>query len=354
MYLFVHLCQNTDIHTVELYYMKVSVIIPVYNVEDYLESCLQSVCAQTYSDYEVIVIDDCGQDASMAIVSSFVEHNPLMAQKLKVIHHDHNRGLSAARNTGIKASLADFVYFMDSDDTITPDCLEKLVARSSQDGRLVDMVVGNYAFDGTPIGCPRLNVGKPFLNGREYIRAYCKELVYPMAWNRLVRRDFILRHNLFFEEGLIHEDTLWNFQVLQYVKRVGLVEDYTYIYKVRPNSLQSSDNFMRHFQANSYIVGRLAEIMFGCSSLKFNMYVYDFVEQEKLRHMYDCYHSGNMQLVPELYSICRAKPHYSPMVAMLLFGVNKRIRTNIKKRDAHYGRPFDEGLSMFSNLPHTL
>ncbi len=82
---------------------------------------------------------------------------------------------------------------------------------------------------------------------QKYIKAYCKEKVYPMPWNRLVKRDFIIKHGLYFEEGLIHEDTLWNFQILQYIGNVGIVQDDTYIYRVRNNSIQSSQDFSKHF-----------------------------------------------------------------------------------------------------------
>lgn len=333
--------------------MKVSIIIPVYNVGHYLEECLYSISQQTYKDYEVIVVEDCSKDFSKEVLRHCIKEYGFSAEQLKIIYHDCNKGLSASRNTGINASRGDFVYFMDSDDTILPDCIEKLVNASQSMDTTVDMVVGNYLFDGPPIGCPRLHVNKNVLDKSSYIRAYCEEQIYPMAWNRLIKRDFIIQNNLFFEEGLIHEDTLWNFQILQYVKRVGIVEDNTYIYRIRQNSIQSSNDFERHAKANFYIVGKLAEIMFGCS-LKYNMYVYDFVEREKLRHLYDCYRSGNMHLVRDLYSICRIKPHYKPWQAMLMFGFNKKILRKIKRRDLHYNKSYEEGLSIFSNLPNVL
>ena len=336
------------------YGMKVSVIIPIYKVQKYLEDCLASVAAQTFQDYEIIAVNDCTPDFSMEVLDACVEKYHIPADRIRVIKHDKNRGLSAARNTGIRSSNAEYVYFLDSDDTITTDCLEKLVGVAKRSRHRLDMVVGNYAFVGPELGCPHVAVNGQILSGRAYVKAYCKEQIYPMAWNRLVCRKFIVRNNLYFEEGLIHEDTLWNFQVLQYVKRVGIVKDVTYNYLVRANSIQSSRDFEKHFKANSYIVGRLAEIMFGSTKLRFNKYVYNFVEQEKLRHLYDCWRSDNMQLVPELYKVCRTKPHYNPLTALILFGWNKELRERIKKRDAHYRLSFDEGLKEFSDLPNTL
>lgn len=333
--------------------MKISVIIPIYNVQQYIEECIESVLAQNYKDYEIIAIDDCSEDLSIPILEAALKKSDFPKDRVRIIRHENNRGLSAARNTGIKESQSEFVYFLDSDDVITPDCLEKLAMRSTYKGKFVDMVVGNYQFNGPAIGCPRINVGKQYLSRREYIKEYCKEHIYPMAWNRLIRRSFLIKNALFFEEGLIHEDTLWNFQILQYIGQVGIVQDDTYIYRVRQNSIQSSQDFEKHFKANTYIVGRLSEIMFGCS-LRFNKYVYNFVEQEKLRHLYDCHRSGNMHLIRDLYSICRTKPHYRPIIAKLLFGYHEGILRKIRKRDAHYALPFEEGLKVFSQLPYTL
>lgn len=334
--------------------MKVSVIIPIYNVQRYLEECLASVAAQTFQNFEIIAIDDCTQDFSMEVLETCVEKYHIPENKIRVIKHKKNQGLSAARNTGIRNSNAEYVYFLDSDDTITPDCLEKLVGVADRSQKPLDMVVGNYVFDGPELGCPHVSVDSEILTGCEYVEAYCKEKIYPMAWNRLLRREFIVRNNLYFEEGLIHEDTLWNFQMLQYIKMVGIVKDRIYIYRVRANSIQSSQDFEKHFKANSYIVGKLAEIMFGSIRLRFNKYVYNFVEQEKLRHLYDCWRSGNMHLVPELYSVCRTKPHYNPWTAILFFGWDKELRDRIKKRDIHYCSSFDKGLKLFANLPNTL
>ena len=103
--------------------MKVSIIIPIYNVAKYVTACLNSVFNQTYKDLEVILIDDCGQDNSMEIVHNFVESHP-QPFPIRILYHKQNRGLSAARNTGISAAEGDFIYFLDSDDTIASNCIE--------------------------------------------------------------------------------------------------------------------------------------------------------------------------------------------------------------------------------------
>ena len=103
---------------------KISIIIPIYNVEPYIEDCLQSVMRQTYRGMmECILVDDCGTDNSMKVAEQLIKiyNGPI---DFKVLHHEHNRGLSAARNTGIDAACGDYVYFLDSDDWISDDCFE--------------------------------------------------------------------------------------------------------------------------------------------------------------------------------------------------------------------------------------
>ena len=107
--------------------MNVSVIIPIYNVEQYIEECIASVAAQTYKDFDIIAINDCSTDSSLEILRECIDKYNIPKDRISIIDHERNRGISAARNTGILHSTAEYVYFLDSDDTITPDCLEKLV-----------------------------------------------------------------------------------------------------------------------------------------------------------------------------------------------------------------------------------
>ena len=108
--------------------MKISIIVPVYNVEQYVNECFDSIAAQTYKgEIECIFVDDCGQDDSVAILEKLITdyHGAI---KFYIVHHEHNKGLSGARNTGIRHAQGDYLYFIDSDDSIKSDCIEKLVA----------------------------------------------------------------------------------------------------------------------------------------------------------------------------------------------------------------------------------
>ena len=119
---------------------KVSIIIPVYNVELYILKCLESVAAQTMSEgVECILVDDCGKDNSVRIAEDFIRCYQGNIEFV-LLHHEHNGGLSAARNTGVRAAKGEYVYFLDSDDEIMPNCMELLYSRVEKYGT-VDLVV---------------------------------------------------------------------------------------------------------------------------------------------------------------------------------------------------------------------
>lgn len=210
----------------------VSVVIPVYNVRQYVRDCLESVARQTYSNVECLIIDDCSTDDSMSIVSDFL--NQYKGHILfRVINHPRNLGLSKARNTGINNIKGDFIYFLDSDDVISEDCLRVLV--DTQLTTKADIVVGSHMYmknDGTSINyCVREPIGDIFMS--------CDVDWYGHAWNKLIRSNFLKSHSLHFESGIYHEDILWTYQLLCKSPKVGFSEALTYYYKERESSIMS-------------------------------------------------------------------------------------------------------------------
>src|SRR5205085_2446307 len=115
---------------------RVSVVVPIYNVEHYLEECLESLAAQTFQDLEVVMVDDGSTDGSAAIAEAFAARDP----RFKLMTRP-NGGLSAARNTGLEAATGEFLAFVDSDDVVAPDAYEKLVATLDKTGS--DFAAGN-------------------------------------------------------------------------------------------------------------------------------------------------------------------------------------------------------------------
>lgn len=218
--------------------MKISIIIPIYNVSAYIGRCLESVFSQDYADWEAILVDDCGHDDSMEIARTLVAERSL-SDRFIFFKHENNRGLSAARNTGILAASGEYLYFLDSDDYITPDALSKLAGPIKQ--KKADLVVGNFSVEGDSRGIPRLYLNSGFVHPNEVIlRLYTQNAFYMMAWNKLVAKDFLLKHKLFFEEGLIHEDDLWSFELACFASLLAVVRSETYVYVIRANSIQTT------------------------------------------------------------------------------------------------------------------
>ena len=120
----------------------VSIIIPIFRVSDYVERCIISVLRQTYTEIECIIVNDATDDDSMEKCDRVLKKYG-GDKEFKILHHEVNRGLSSARNTGIKAAKGEYVYFLDSDDEITPRCIELLMAAAIKRPD-AEMVVGNY------------------------------------------------------------------------------------------------------------------------------------------------------------------------------------------------------------------
>lgn len=226
--------------------MLVSIIIPIYNVAPYVEKCLRSVMAQTYRKLEVIIVDDCGTDNSMEIVGELLAENENSDMLFKILHHEKNRGLSAARNTGMQAATGDYIYFLDSDDQIAPYCLELMVERAKKYPKCQMVFAGAHVPNGKHrwLDYKHKFYLPEYSDNRDGLqKSMLKRYVLGMtAWNKLISRDFIVKHGLQFSEGLIHEDELWNFQIASYIQTACFIRQNTYLYNIRENSIVTAVN----------------------------------------------------------------------------------------------------------------
>ena len=219
-----------------------SIIIPVYNVEPYIEECLQSVADQTMTEgVECIIVDDCGQDNSMEVVNRFVDGYSGVIS-FKIWKHDKNIGLSAARNTGIKAASGEYIYLLDSDDYIIPECIETLYSIARKNN--ADVVQGAYITASQHLTNAMSTAHPAISEDRRYIKRtlldYDRNAV--MAQNRLVRRQLIIDNALWFKEGIIHEDNYWTFFLAKHVKRMAFCPEKLYFYRETPGSITKSKN----------------------------------------------------------------------------------------------------------------
>ena len=240
--------------------MKISIIIPVYHVEPYIVRCLQSVVAQkNSSDMEIILVDDCGTDNSIALATEFLAG--CKGLDYQILYHSQNGGLSAARNTGLKAATGEYVYFLDSDDVITNDFMQLFSVLQEQ--LFYDFIIGDYRVEGSSSSYPPLLLqeGK-YIGNSSILESFACGEWYMMAWNKLCRRSFLLENNLFFDEGILHEDVSWSFKLACCAQSMYVVRKDTYVYYIRKESIMTSlslekdiDNYNKVFSIiSNYIV----------------------------------------------------------------------------------------------------
>lgn len=259
---------------------SVSIIIPVYNVEAYVEDCIRSVMRQTYTgSMECILVDDCGTDKSMAITARLIAEyqGPI---DFKVLHHTHNRGLSAARNTGIDAATGDYLFFLDSDDILVENCILSLWNKASSDPA-IEMVVGNATvFPKINFDCiqKEFNV-KHAKTNREVRDCYYRSgQLICNAWNKLIKRELIHQHSIMFKEGLLYEDFLWSFYLVKYAANVFFVPEITYLYRRRVGSITESTHLSARAKSeliiHEYILNNLST---GFDKEEYFFYAYRFL-----------------------------------------------------------------------------
>lgn len=236
---------------------RVSIIIPVYNVEPYIEECLLSVYEQTTdTEIECLIVDDKGNDNSIHIAETFVAtHNDKAKTKFKIIYRDTNGGLSAARNTGVKAAKGDYLYFLDSDDTIVPQCIDTLIHLADKYGG-VDLLPALYIRENNEMSQFGRESFPEFSDDRSLIKRSLLDYdkIPVTAANRLIRRELITENNLFFKEGIIHEDNYWSFFLAKYVKRMAFCAEKLYYYRETPGSITKEPNIEKESYAFSTII----------------------------------------------------------------------------------------------------
>lgn len=210
----------------------ISVIIPVYKVEAYLDECLRSVLGQTYPHLEIILVDDGSPDRCGAMCDAWAAKD----SRIKVIHKK-NGGLSDARNTGLDIATGDYISFVDSDDWIEPQFCETLLAALQKEGADVCACSIRSCFpDRAELwGCPSYAVTTPV----ETLAMLYRDTAYPVsAWNKLYRRE--LWDGLRFPVGKLCEDAFTTYLLVHRARKIVQLPQALYGYRIRPDSIMTS------------------------------------------------------------------------------------------------------------------
>ena len=218
--------------------MLLSIIIPFYQVEAYIGACLGALAGVPEADCEILLIDDCGRDASAVIAADYCATHP----NARVIRRAQNGGLSAARNTGLDAARGEYIYFLDSDDV---PCAHELwsLTRAAKEKRL-DVVKARFRFldddTGSLTDGPKI-LPTDVLEGGALFAAQCRDGTYePMVWQCVYRRDFLQENHLRMAEGLLFEDELFQAPALLRAGRAAAFENVILHYRQRAGSIMGS------------------------------------------------------------------------------------------------------------------
>ncbi len=205
--------------------MKISILIPVYGVEKYIEKCARSVFEQSYEDLEIIFVDDCTEDRSIQIVIDLLESYPNRKQQVKIIKHPVNRGLAMARDTAVKVSTGDYIFHLDSDDYLESESINLLVAKLKENPQC-DIVTGSYRC----IYPTRTEI--KITPECENVETVVKGMIsrkYPYhIWNRLYKRA--LYDGLIIPQIDNGEDYVTTCRLFDRASKIAVIDDITYNY----------------------------------------------------------------------------------------------------------------------------
>lgn len=214
---------------------KVSVIIPVYNVENYLAECLDSVIDQTVRNLEILCINDASTDSSLEIIREYADKD----FRIRILQNEQNMGLAYTRNRGLEVATGEYVLFVDSDDFIHSELLETVMKEMGE----AEVACFDYQ-KRNEIGEEKdrhlFNLQEGIYEARDFfITAVERNSVIYSAWSKLYRRDFLVRENLKFADGILYEDIAFNFLCMMKAKKVYCIPEKLYTYRFRNDSIMT-------------------------------------------------------------------------------------------------------------------
>lgn len=276
--------------------MLISIIIPVYKVEEYIDKCIKSILNQTYSNIEVILIDDGSPDNCPQICDNYA----LKDERIKVIHKI-NGGLSDARNAGLHFANGEYVLFVDSDDYVEIDACEQFINCLNNEnpdiitGSAIQIKYGNKIIKMNY----KKNCTNKIISGEEYLLMRMQDEILNMAvWLNLYRRQFLINNNLFFVKGRLHEDEQWTPRVLLKAKKVKETNICFYNYMIRNDSITQVKDKTKNAIDQIQTVNELTKIYTSLENKTLRELLMDYLVMLYLnafyvgrlyRHEYKCY-----------------------------------------------------------------
>ncbi|WP_049547157.1 glycosyltransferase family 2 protein [Streptococcus mitis] len=320
----------------------ISVIVPVYNVETYLEECLDSIQNQTYTDFEVLLVNDGSTDGSQAICERYCKEN----RRFHLLNQE-NQGLSAARNTGVAASRGEFIVFVDSDDMILANYLETLMHYMREDVDIVEsqFTVSNEEFLAKSFKEPSIIFEG---NSQEAVKIFTKHVLNVNAVTKLYRRSIV--EAVPYIDGVIFEDVYCGIGMLKYIRKIIKIDYKGYYYRQRQASIMHrtftpknldiftvSDKLLEMYSDREELLPYIASFLVHLATMHYQDYIrkgnpYAKVYNQKLAE-YVTLTKKNPELARssrliKLYNIC---PKYYNSIVFPVYYAIWKFKNGIKE-----------------------
>lgn len=318
--------------------MDISIIIPVYNTEKYLSSCIDSILRQTNVSFEIILVDDGSSDSSPLICDSY-------ASKYDNIrcYHIKNSGPATARNKGFNVATGEYVTFTDSDDKMEPQMLYKMITAGKK--HHADIICCNYKeIDEEGNITPRNYSNQTYILNHEeaLVHFYSKDKIFSQCWTKLYKKQLLINNHIENDPSLrFDEDIIYNIKAFRYAKTTVIIDEPLYEYTLRGNSLAHGEYYIKH--TDQYIDDSLKRVRITQESVNDESHI---VKEWSNVHIL-LYHNqliGRVATLPKYHSDKRIK------------GIFKYIRNNKKTLNKYYkrcGLSFI-GLLLISYLPSSI
>lgn len=252
----------------------ISVLVPIYAVEKYIERCARSLFEQTYNDIEYIFVNDCSPDRSVDILKQIIPQYPQRVEQVKIINHIKNRGLAAARNTAVSYATGDFILHVDSDDYLEYNAVEKLVEKQKE--TQADIVTGQ-SIQHTTISW--FIMERPqFAEKKNFIQDMIKPTIHHTIWGRLIRKSLYIDNQIKVKEDInIGEDMQVMTQLAYYGNKFVSIPDIVYHYDTR-----NMESYMNSSTKNRKKISRLIQ------------------DKESIKIVYNFFLDNDPSFIPEI------------------------------------------------------
>lgn len=302
----------------------VSIIIPVYGVQDHVKKCMQSLLSQTYPHIEYIIVDDCCQDNSMSIIRQLIQNYPERVANIKILEHQKNRGLPAARNTGLQESTGNYIFHCDSDDWIEPSMIANMVLKSENEKSDITYCDFYLSFHKNE----RYMNQPSITNSHECIRAMLNGSMKFNVWNKLIKKELYIKHSILFPEGKNMGEDMTIIKLFCHATKISYIPAAYYHY-VQTNAnaytKQISDEKLLQIQHNIADVIKYLKNIFGVilfkkefEFFKLNMKLHFLISLDT--KMYDLWNLW----YPEANDYIAENPAFSQRARLIQYAAIKR------------------------------